>query len=134
VFKLFEKYSLIQEREVLYEEYMTEDADFLMVGFGSLTRNIKAAIKTLRAKGIKAGLLRPITLFPFPTKRISELATQCREIMTVEMNMGQMFIDVRLAVNGKTKTTLLNTRAVGEWMSVEEIVGAVERAAEGVLC
>lgn len=131
---LFEKYSLIEEREVMYEEYMTEDADFLMVGFGSITRNIKAAIKTLRKQGIKAGLLRPITLFPFPHKRISELASQCREVMTVEMNMGQMFTDVRLAVNGKTKTTLLNTRPVGEWMSVEEIVSAVEKSAEGVLC
>ena len=88
----------------------------------------------MRKKGIKVGLLRPITLFPFPTKRISELAKQCQEIMTVEMNMGQMYTDVRLAVNGKSRTSLLNTRAVGEWMSVEEIVCAVEKAAEGVLC
>lgn len=131
---LFEKYSLIEEREVMYEEFMTEDADVLLVAFGSLTRNIKAAIKVLRAKGVKAGLLRPITLFPFPTKRISELAEQCSEVITVEMNMGQMFTDVRLAVNGKTKTTLLNKRAVGEWMSVEDIVASVSKREEGVLC
>ena len=134
VFKLFEKYNLISEREVMYEEFMTEDAEILLVGFGSLTRNIKAAIKVLRSKGIKVGMLRPITLFPFPTKRISELANQCKEIITVEMNMGQMFTDVRLAVNGKTRTSLLNIRAVGEWMSVEDIVGTVEKSVEGVLC
>lgn len=134
VFKLFEKYNLIAEREVMYEEFLTDDADILLIGFGSLTRNIKAAIKSLRAKGIKVGLLRPITLSPFPAKRISELAEQCREIITVEMNMGQMFTDVRLAVNGKTNTSLLNTRAVGEWMSVEEITEAIEKSMEGVLC
>ncbi len=132
VFSLFEKYKLISEREVMYEEYMTNDADFLMVGFGSLARNIKAAVRKLREQGIKAGMLRPITLFPFPEKRISELASQCREVMTVEMNMGQMYTDVRLAVNGKTKTSLLNIRPVGEWMSVEEIVDAVINSTEKV--
>ncbi len=129
---LFEKYKLISEREVMYEEYMTEDADFLLVGFGSLARHIKASVKELRSKGIRAGMFRPITLFPFPEKRLSELAGQCKEVMTVEMNMGQMFTDVRLAVNGKTKTTLLNLRPAGEWMSVDEITDAVEKSREKV--
>ncbi len=129
---LFEKYKLISEREVMYEEFMTDDADFLLVAFGSLARNIKAAVKVLRSKGIKAGMLRPITLFPFPDKRIWELAGGCREIMTVEMNMGQMYTDVRLAVNGRTKTSLLNPRPAGEWLSVEEITEAVEKSTEKV--
>ena len=130
VVSLFDKYKLISEREVMYEEYQTEDADVLLVGFGSLARNIKAAVKVLRAKGIKAGLFRPITLFPFPDKRINELSKQCREVITVEMNMGQMYTDVRLAVNGVAKTSLLNLRPAGEWMSVEEITEAVENSRE----
>ena len=129
---LFEKYKLISEREVMFEEFMTDDAEFLLVGFGSLTRNLKAAVKSLRNKGIKAGMFRPITLFPFPEKRLFELAGQCREVMTVEMNMGQMYTDVRLAVNGKTKVSLFNPRPAGEWLSVEEITAAVEKSMEKV--
>ena len=72
-----------------FRDEFFEDADFLLVGFGSLARHLKASVRVLRAKGIKAGMFRPITLFPFPEKRLNELADRCSEIMTVEMNMGQ---------------------------------------------
>jgi pyruvate/2-oxoacid:ferredoxin oxidoreductase alpha subunit len=95
-----------------------------------MTRNIKAAIKVLREKGIKAGGFRPITLSPFPAKRINELATQGKDFLVVEMNMGQMFKDVKYSVEGKSQVSLIN-RPCGEWLSVEEIVKAVEKIIGG---
>ena len=90
-----------------------------------MTRNIKAAMRVLREKGIKVGCFRPITLSPFPHERISELSGQGKDFVVVEMNMGQMFKDVKFAVGGKTEVSLIN-RPCGEWLSVEEIVSAVE--------
>ena len=125
IYDLFKKFEIITENETSFEEFETEDADIILTAFGSMTRNIKAAMKVLRAKGIKAGCLRPITLSPFPHKRVSELAAQGKDFVVVEMNMGQMFKDVKYAVNGKSEVYLVN-RPVGEWLSVEEIVSAVE--------
>ena len=90
-----------------------------------MTRNIKAAMNVLREKGIKVGCFRPITLSPFPHKRINELASKGKDFIVVEMNMGQMFKDVKYAVEGQSKVSLIN-RPVGEWLSVEEIVSGVE--------
>lgn len=125
IYDLFKKFEVIAENETSYEEFQTDDAEIILTAFGSMTRNIKAAMKVLRAKGIKAGCFRPITISPFPHKRISELAMQGKDFAVVEMNMGQMFKDVRCAVNGKSEVSLIN-RPVGEWLSVEEIVSAVE--------
>ena len=94
-----------------------------------MTRNIKAAMKVLREKGIKAGCFRPITLNPFPHERIHELASENKDFIVVEMNMGQMFKDVKYAINGESNVELVN-RPVGEWLSVEEIVSAVEKFVE----
>ena len=94
-----------------------------------MTRNIKAAMKVLRGKGIKAGCFRPVTLNPFPHKRIEELAKDGKDFVVVEMNMGQMYKDVKYAVNGKSEVSLVN-RPVGEWLKVEEIVSAVEKIVE----
>lgn len=127
--KLFEKYKLIEENETEWEEVNTEDADVLLVAFGSMTRNIKAAMNVLRNNGIKAGIFRPITLSPFPTKRINELAKKVKNIIVVEMNMGQMVNDVKLAANGQAQVDLIN-RAVGQWLSVEEITEGVEKVLE----
>lgn len=124
IYKLFKKYELIEKNEVTYEEENTEDAEILLVAFGSMTRNIKAAAKRLRAKGIKAGIFRPVTLWPFPSKRLSELAERIKNITVVEMNMGQMTKDVKLAVNGKAEVTHFG-RPVGKWVNVDEIVEAV---------
>lgn len=126
---LFEKFELISKNETSWEEFETDDADIILTAFGSMTRNIKAAMKVLREKGIKAGCFRPITLSPFPHKRINELAKQGKDFIVVEMNMGQMFKDVKYAVNGESKTELVN-RPVGEWLKVEEIVSAVEKITE----
>ncbi len=93
-------YRRIEENEVRYQEYFTDDADYLVVAFGSIARICLKAIEDARAKGLKIGLLRPITLWPFPTARIAELSKQVKGMLTVELNAGQMVEDVRLAVEG----------------------------------
>ena len=82
-------------------------------------------MKKLRAKGIKAGFFRPITLFPFPSKRLAELSKKVKKIVTVEVNMGQMVNDVRLAVNGACPVELIN-KGVGAPPSADEIVSRIE--------
>ena len=100
--KLEEKFRQIRENEVRFEETATEDAEYLFVAYGLSARICQKAMELLRIKGIKAGMLRPVTLYPYPYQRISELANQVSMILTVELNSGQMVEDVRLAVNGKT--------------------------------
>jgi len=100
--KLQDKYKTIRETEVRYEEYMVDDAECLIVAYGTSARVSQKAVELARAEGIKAGLLRPITLFPFPTKRLDELAHRMKAIVAVEMSAGQMVEDVKLAVCGKT--------------------------------
>lgn len=99
--KLVAKYNEIREKEVRYEEYQCEDAEYLLVAYGTSARVCQKAVQLAREQGIKAGLLRPITLFPFPSKRIHTLAGQVKMAMAVEMSAGQMVEDVMLAVNGK---------------------------------
>lgn len=95
--RLQETYRRIEENEVRYQEYFTDDAEYLIVAFGSIARICLKAIEEARAAGLKIGLLRPITLWPFPKQRIRELADQVKGILTVELNAGQMVEDVRLA-------------------------------------
>ena len=97
------KYKEIEKHEVRYEEINCEDADYLLVAFGSTARICLKTIDLAREEGIKVGLLRPITLWPFPSDIISKYADRVKGILTVEMNAGQMVEDVRLAVNGKVK-------------------------------
>lgn len=99
--RLQETYKKISENEVRFQEYFIEDAEYLIVAFGSIARICLKAIEEAREKGIKIGLLRPITLWPFPTKEIARLTSQVKGILTVELNAGQMIEDVRLAVDGK---------------------------------
>lgn len=94
------KYAEIEKNEVRFEEIMTEDAEYLFVAFGSAARICQKAIEVARGKGIKVGLLRPITLFPFPYVRIKELGKQVKGILSVEYNVGQMVEDIRLAIEG----------------------------------
>ncbi len=96
-----ETYRKIEENEVRYQEYYTEDAEYLIVAFGSVARICLKAIEDARAAGIKVGMIRPITLWPFPTKVIAELSHRVKGILTVELNAGQMIEDVRLAVEGR---------------------------------
>ena len=99
--KLVEKYKTIEEKEVRYETFDCEDAEYIMVAYGSSSRICQKAVSLAREKGIKVGLLRPITLFPYPTKVIQDFANRVKGFLSVEMSAGQMVEDVRLAVNGK---------------------------------
>ncbi len=123
---LQEKYHQVEEKEVRFEEFQCDDADYVLVAYGSSARISQKSIQLLRAKGIKAGLLRPITLWPFPTKKIQELVNQgVKGFLSVEMSAGQMVEDVRLAVNGKVKVEHFG-RLGGIVHSPEEVVEAVE--------
>jgi 2-oxoglutarate ferredoxin oxidoreductase subunit alpha len=100
---LQKKYKEIQEKEVEYEEIMCEDAEYLFVAYGSSSRIAQKAIKLGREKGIKAGLLRPITLYPFPSEAIRRLSQQVKGILSLEMSAGQMIEDIRLSVDCEMK-------------------------------
>jgi len=99
--KLVAKYNEIREKEVRYEEFQCEDAEYILVAYGTSARVCMKSIQLARAQGIKVGLLRPITLFPFPTKRLNELAGKVKMMFSIEMSAGQMVEDVMLSVNGK---------------------------------
>ncbi|MCQ2193673.1 MAG: 3-methyl-2-oxobutanoate dehydrogenase subunit VorB [Paludibacteraceae bacterium] len=119
------KYKKIEENEVRYEEFMTEDAEYLFVAFGSSARICQKAVELARAQGIKVGLLRPITLWPFPTKAIAKLADQVKAMLSVELNAGQMVEDIRLAVNGKVKVEHFG-RLGGIVYTPDEIIEAMK--------
>ena len=97
------KYRQIEETEVRYEEFLCADAEYLLIAFGSSARICQKAVENAREAGIKVGLLRPITLWPFPSQIISNYAYQVKGMLSVELNAGQMVEDVRLAVNGRVK-------------------------------
>ena len=99
--RLQRTYARIEENEVRFEEKFMDDAEYVIVAFGSVARICLKAIEDARAKGIKIGLLRPITLWPFPKKEIARLADKVKGMLVVELNAGQMIEDVKLAVNGK---------------------------------
>jgi len=99
--KLLAKYDEIREKEVRFEEFQCDDAEYLFVAYGTSARVCQKSVQIAREQGIKAGLLRPITLFPFPSKRLSELADKVKGMLSVEMSAGQMVEDVLLSVNGK---------------------------------
>ena len=124
--KLAAKYEVIKEQEVKYEEYQTEDAEYLFVAFGCSARICEAVVDQLREEGIKAGLLRPVTLFPFPTKRLQELSGQVKSMMSIELNLGQMVDDVKLAVNGKCPVGFYG-RQGGIIYTPDEIVEAFKK-------
>ncbi|AEG61258.1 3-methyl-2-oxobutanoate dehydrogenase subunit VorB [Desulforamulus ruminis] len=99
--KLFAKYETITQRETRWEEYRLEDAEIVLTGFGTAARIAKSVVDKARAEGIKAGLIRPITLWPFPSEVYAKAAEQAGQFLCVEMSMGQMVEDVKLAVNGR---------------------------------
>lgn len=97
----FERYKVIEENEPMCENYMTEDAEYIVVAYGATARIAKAAVREARAEGIKIGLVRPITLWPFPKKDLQKVAENAKAFLCVEMSMGQMVDDVRLAIECK---------------------------------
>jgi 2-oxoglutarate/2-oxoacid ferredoxin oxidoreductase subunit alpha len=122
--KLQAKYKLMEQKEVRFELIDTEDADYLLVAYGSCARICQKVIRLARAQGLKVGLLRPITLFPFPTLEIQRLVPAMKGILTVELSAGQMIEDVRLAVDGKVNVALCN-RMGGMVMSPEDVLQAL---------
>ncbi len=99
--KLFKKYAEAADNEQRWEEYRVEGAELVMVAFGTAARICKAVVDTCRSEGLPVGLLRPVTLWPFPVKAFEKTIEATKHYLTVEMNMGQMVEDVRLAVNGR---------------------------------
>ena len=97
----FARYEIVKEKEVRYESYRMEDADLCVVSYGATSRIVKSAVNKAREEGYKVGVIRPITVWPFPEKAIAQAADQVSNFLCVEMSMGQMVDDVRLAVNGK---------------------------------
>ena len=124
--KLGAKYARIKEDEVRYETYMADDAEYIFVAFGCSSRICEAVVDILREEGIKAGLLRPVTLFPFPEKKLAEMSGTVRSMMSIELNMGQMVDDVRLAVNGKCPVGFYG-RQGGNIFTPEEIVAEFKK-------
>jgi 2-oxoglutarate ferredoxin oxidoreductase subunit alpha len=122
--RLQEKYREVERREVMFEERETGDAEYLIAGFGLAARIAGSAVTALRRSGVKAGLFRPVTLWPFPSTELARAATGTRKVLVVEMNAGQMVEDVRLAVNGAVPVDFLG-RLGGITPQVEEIVERV---------
>jgi len=129
-FERYERYKIVEENEPMWEEYMMEDAEICVVAFGIASRVAKNAVVAARAEGIKVGLIRPITLWPFPTKALRAAADKVKSFISVELNMGQMIEDVRLATECKRPVTLCN-RAGGMIPSPEQVLESIHKAAKG---
>jgi len=130
-FERFEKYAIVEENEPMWEEYMMEDAEICVVAFGIASRVAKNAVVAARAEGIKVGLIRPITLWPFPKKALAAAAEKVNGFVSVELSMGQMIEDVRLATECKKPVALCN-RAGGMIPSPDEVLEALRKAQKGV--
>jgi pyruvate/2-oxoacid:ferredoxin oxidoreductase alpha subunit len=118
--KLEAKYKKCAELEQRSEEYMTDDADLLLVGYGVTARVLRSVVDEIRAQGMKVGLFRPITLWPWPVKALAAAASKVKSVLVVEMSTGQMVDDVRLTVNGKVPVEFYG-RVGGNIPSVEEV-------------
>ena len=125
----FQRYERIKEEEQRAEEFMCDDADVIVVAFGASSRVSRSAVMQARAEGIKAGLIRPITLWPFPDKTINKHVDHAKEFLCVEMNMGQMVDDVRLVVNGKKPVSFYG-RTGGVIPTPAEVLGEIKKLAE----
>ena len=123
--ELQKKFDRITQNEIRFEERNTDDCDILLVAYGTSARIAKGAMEKARAIGIKAGLLRPISLWPFPTERIEELARKADMLLVVEMSSGQMLEDVKIAVNGQ-KPVYFEGRMGGGVPTVSDILARIE--------
>ncbi len=127
----FARYAEIEENEVLYEEVMVDDADIVIVAYGITSRICKTAISAARAKGIKVGLVRPITLWPFPKAPLKKAAETAKHFMVVELNMGQMIDDVKVSIDC-AKPVSFYGRTGGVMPSAEEVLAEIEKIAGGL--
>ena len=129
-FDRYERYKIVEENEPMWEEYMMEDAEYCVVAFGIASRVAKNAVVAARAEGIKVGLIRPITLWPFPTKALAAAADKVKGFISVELSMGQMIEDVRLATQCKKPVALCN-RCGGMIPSPDEVLESIRKAQKG---
>lgn len=129
-FERYEKYRTVEENEALHESYMMDDAEVCVVAFGIASRVAKNAVVAARAEGIKAGLIRPITLWPFPKKALSEAADQVKSFVSVELSMGQMVEDIQLATGCRRPVSLCN-RVGGMIPSPDQVLASIRKAAKG---
>ena len=129
-FKRYERYKYIEEKEVMYEEYMMDDAEICIAAFGIAARVAKNAINDARAQGIKVGLIRPITLWPFPNAPFKKAAEHVKQIISVELSMGQMIDDIKLASECRVPVSLCN-RVGGMIPSPEQVLEAIVNANNG---
>jgi len=119
------KYIRARQAETRCEEYQTEDADLILVGFGIVSRVLRSAVDEARKQGIKAGLFRPITLWPFPAKQLEAAALRAGKVLVVELSNGQMVEDVRLSLNGQRPIEFYG-RVGGNVPDVEELLAKIE--------
>ncbi len=126
-FERYERYKKIEETETMYEEYMMEDAEICVAAFGIAARVSKNAVNEARKMGIKVGLIRPITLWPFPKAPFKAAAEKVKQIISVELSMGQMIEDVKMASECKVPVTLCN-RVGGMIPSPEQVLQAIQEA------
>ena len=124
--ELEKKYAEIEEKEVLLDEYLTDDAEILIVAYGISSRISRAAVEIARADGVRAGLLRPISLYPFPSRRMRQIAGKVYGIMVVELSSGQLVEDVRLYTGGITPVQLLR-RTGGMMPTAEEVALTIRK-------
>ncbi len=125
----YERYKVMEEKEVMFEEFMMEDAETCIVAFGITSRICKNAITEARKKGIKVGMIRPITLWPFPNKPFEKASEKVHTFISVELSMGQMIDDVKLATKCRGEYVLCN-RVGGMIPSPEEVLEVIEKANE----
>ncbi len=126
----YKKYAVIEKEEVMYEEFMMEDAEICVVAFGIAARVSKNAIMEARNKGIKVGMIRPITLWPFPKEVLKNASEKCKAFLSVELNMGQMVDDVKLSINC-AKPVYFYGRTGGVIMSPEEVLDEIYKIEKG---
>jgi 2-oxoglutarate/2-oxoacid ferredoxin oxidoreductase subunit alpha len=129
--KLQQKFARIKENEVRYETYKIDDADYIMVAFGTVARITMNAINKARQEGVKVGLIRPISLWPFPEKPFIETRDRVKGYISIEMSAGQMVEDVRLAVNGHAPVDFFG-RTGGVVPTQEEIYGKIMAVTGGI--
>ena len=129
-FERFKRYELVEQNEAMWEEYMMEDAEYCVVAFGIASRVAKNAVAAARKEGIKVGMIRPITLWPFPVKPLAAAADKVKSFISVELSMGQMIEDIRLATQCKKPVSLCN-RCGGMIPSPDEVLDAIREAQKG---
>ena len=126
IHKLYAKYAEIEQKETRHEEYLTEDAEVVIVAYGIVSRVVRTAVEQLREEGIKAGMVRPITLWPYPKAVLRRLASQAKFFLSCEMSMGQMVEDVMLSVDG-ARPVYFYGRSGGNVPTPAEVVAEVRK-------